>query len=446
MSTLRGFVDNVLPAAEQNRSRRFSKPDRMSRTFELRRLTAEKSRRRPTTDFYEYYWAHHMEGTKLRHLWPWARAILLRSPARVPRQLRPLWVVSWLLAVGAVVMLVTGRIGPDTVAAKTSWTALVLAGLFVLLQGLAINWLGDAARYLSPLPANIAARHAIRAEGLALLEQLHESGRYDRIVLVGHSLGSVIGYDILTIYWTQVNDRHAKPDRPRQAGLEAVEKLGRALEADSPAVEVAAFQDAQRELWLEQRRCGSPWLVSDFVTLGSPLAHAELLLASSPNDLRIRKEQRELPTCPPAGELQRRNSTVERYHYNVRYSVNGQPRSIKVLHHAALFAVTRWSNVFVPLRFGLLGDLVGGPLRPVFGSGIRDAAVTDGPHRLAPLLSHTRYWRGRTEARRSGGVTALRSVCEALDLEATQWLRAGAPTAPATPPQLAEAAPEPSQS
>jgi hypothetical protein len=422
-STLRSFVAHVLPASEDNRSRLFSKPDKMSQTFELRRLTAEQSRRRPATDFYEYYWAHHMEGTKLRHLWPWVRAILLRSPTNVPRQLRVLWLLSWLLACAAIALFVTRGVAPGAAPPRTSWAALVFAAVFAAVQATAIAWLGDAARYLSPLPANIAVRHTIRSEGLALLQQLHESARYDRIVIVGHSLGSVIGYDILTIYWSQINDRHDKPDRAPQPCLKAVEALGRQLNEASSTADIAAFQDAQRALWQEQRRLGVPWLVTDFVTLGSPLAHAELLLATGPRDLRTRKEQRELPTCPPVGELRRRNSEVERYHYVANYSVNNQPRSIRVLHHAAVFASTRWSNVYVPLRFGVLGDLVGGPLRSVFGPGVRDVAVSDGLLRFTPVLTHTRYWRGRAMPKRTGRVTALRSLCNALDLESAQWLR-----------------------
>jgi hypothetical protein len=422
MSTLRGFVAHVLPASEQNRSRLFSKPDRMSQTFELRRLSVEQSRRRPATDFYEYYWAHHMQGTKLRHLWPWARAILLRRPVNVPTQLLPLWTLSWLLAIGALLLLAAGRI--DTgLGAASSFGGLVLAALFALVQGVAINWLGDAARYLSPLPSNIAARHAIRSEGLAFLKQLHKSGRYDRIVLVGHSLGSVIGYDILTIYWSQVNARNNRPDRARQRALDDVERLGRGLDAKSKDEELAAFQAAQRALWQEQRQLGNPWLVTDFVTLGSPLAHADLLLATGRDDLRTRQEQRELPRCPPTGELQRRNSTIERYHYVKQYAVDGQPRSIRVLHHAAPFGVTRWTNIFVPIRLGVLGDLVGGPLRPVFGHGIRDIPVSDGWRRFVPVLSHTRYWLGRVAPRRPHGITSLQSVCEALDLESAGWLR-----------------------
>lgn len=420
MTTLRSFVSHVLPASEQNRSRLFVKPDNMSQSFELRRLTAEASRRRPATDFYEYYWAHHMEGTKLGHLWPWARAILLRFPTRVPSKLRVVWVLSWLFAAAAVSLFVTGHASPAGGASR--WLALLFTLLFAAVQAFAVKWLGDAARYLSPLPANIKVRHAIRAEGLALLKQLHDCGRYDRIILVGHSLGSVIGYDLLSIYWSQVNDRHAKPDRPNHDALEEVEKAGRNLHQGASPIEVAAFQVAQRSLWLEQRAIGIPWLVTDFVTLGSPLTHAELLLATGIDDLRVRQAQLELPTCPPAGELRGRNSEVERYHYVVNYQVGNLRRSVRVLHHGAPFAATRWSNVYVRTRFGILGDLVGGPLGGVFGPGIRDVEITDGLIRFAPLLAHTRYWRGAVTPQRAGATTALKSLCGALDLESAEWL------------------------
>jgi surfactin synthase thioesterase subunit len=52
--------------------------------------------------------------------------------------------------------------------------------------------------------------------GVALLRNLHEQRdergdevkyRYGRVILVGHSLGSVIAYDILRHYWVEVNGR-----------------------------------------------------------------------------------------------------------------------------------------------------------------------------------------------------------------------------------------------
>ena len=44
------------------------------------------------------------------------------------------------------------------------------------------------------------------------------------------------------------------------------------------------------------------WLITDFVTLGSPLTHAEFLMASSSRDLRKRQSEREYPRSPPIRE------------------------------------------------------------------------------------------------------------------------------------------------
>lgn len=42
-----------------------------------------------------------------------------------------------------------------------------------------------------------------------------------------------------------------------------------------------------------------PWLVTDLVTLGSPLAHADFLMAASAEAFAKDKQDRILPTCPP---------------------------------------------------------------------------------------------------------------------------------------------------
>ena len=76
MDTLRGFVDAVLPEPESG-EKYFSKPDRMSESFELRKL---QDRSQPRTHFFEYYWAHKVKGTTMRHLVSWFSSLLLRWP------------------------------------------------------------------------------------------------------------------------------------------------------------------------------------------------------------------------------------------------------------------------------------------------------------------------------------------------------------------------------
>jgi len=72
------------------------------------------------------------------------------------------------------------------------------------------------------------------------------------------------------------------------------------------------------------------------------------------------------------------------------YGWNNRGRT--VLRHSAPFAVVRWTNLYFPVRGGLLGDWFGGRLRPLFGNGIVDTAVLGNqPGRLLPGIAHRRY-------------------------------------------------------
>lgn len=383
MSTLRGFVDAVwtrnqpvhhphIPAAETL----WSKPDAVSGNFELRRLTTPQNRANIRTDFFEFYWAHLMQGTTLGQVGAWASALLLRSPASLPKHLRPLW------AALVFVLLVTagGFVYAQQHWKEDHWPA-VLFGIVIgpLLAWVLTAIVGDAARYLNPAPGNIQARTEIRKAGIEVLRELHKRG-YDRIVVVGHSLGSVIGYDVLTHYWVE----HHMMATGVGAAADALEECARTGEGDT--------QQLQRAYFNKLRASGCPWLVTDFVTAGSPLAHAEILMARDEKDFRTRVAGRELPRCLPQLE-------------GTRFTFgNGTP------HHAAVFAPVRWTNLYFPNCLILGGDLVGGPLRRLFGNGIKDVEVSTSQR--FGLLSHTLYWSMGKESS-PAHVEALR---DALDL------------------------------
>jgi hypothetical protein len=409
MGTLRSFVNAVLPDPQQgdDRVKYFSKPDRMSESFELRKLQSWGGR--PQTDFYEYYWASHVEGTKYCHMLAWIKTLLLRLPGDVPSRLRLIWVATWILT-GVFAVSAVMYYGSTTEHASSSVLNSRLAGLVAsallipILQSFVLNYVGDAARYLSPTPSNISIRQRILSDGIKLLRQLHARGDYDRIVLVGHSLGSVIAYDLLKYYWQEVNTKHGHPAELDQLALKATERAGRALTPGTSADGIRRFQDKQNALWDEQRKYGNPWLVTDLITLGSPLVHAPMLLAKNGAELLLRQQEREAPTCPP-------HADHGCYSYRIDYKRQDltEPRTIFVLHHAALFACTRWTNIYFP------GDFVGGPLTPVFGPGIRDVRVTEkglgGLIAYTPL-SHTRYWR-----KFGSSGEALHTLKDALALE-----------------------------
>jgi len=396
MDTLREFVkavwleDEQAPMADTT-PRAWSKPDSISGDFELRRLTTNENRDGRRTDFFEFYWAHLMEGTTLSHIGAWAKVLLWRAPWRLPGQLLGFWVTLWVLVLtglGAVVAKAAGWL-PDS-GGMLLW----FAALWTLLGGAVIrvllNVAGDAARYLHVAPENIAIRRKIREAGIDLLEKVHDDGGYERIILVGHSLGTVIGYDILTHLWPRYNraSELEAGKTPDHTALQGLEKL-----AGVPGrgkLDVDAFQAAQAAYFAELQGRKKKWLVSDFVTMGSPLAHAEVLMARDAGQLRMRKEEREFPTCPPTLETL---EGQERFSYPMPNAVRRTedvPLRDWLPHHAAVFAPTRWTNLYFPCHQTLWGDVIGGMVRPVFGPGVRDVEVhTD---LQFGLLSHTLYW------------------------------------------------------
>ena len=145
------------------------------------------------------------------------------------------------------------------------------------------------------------------------------------------------------------------------------------------------------------------WLITDFVTLGSPLAHAEFLIAASADDLAKRKFERELPESPPLRE--ELDPNVFRLakatgklpvgpDFKTSKLISFPPPSaphVWELHHAAPFAVVRWTNVYDTASLVFRGDIIGGPLANVFGPAIIDVDLKSlrGQSRS---FTHTKYW------------------------------------------------------
>lgn len=435
MTTLRGFVKGVIKKNAQTKDLPFySKPDRLSDTLELRRLTVDKKYTgNNSTDFYELYWQHLMTGTTLAHLQAWLEMLLWRRPHKVPRRLRLLWCLVWamIFLILLVLLWLFGyflQLGEPPVVKgifAVFLTFLVRPLLLPLLRYLVnkigINYIGDAARYLSPFPENVAVRHAIRSAGLNLLRKLHLDPlrRYDRIVVVGHSLGSVIAYDVLTYLWQEM---HSKVERSQVDGspkLDEIPYSSELLESiDQPALKallkmmecqknqnpcdlgkdeqsklICQYMGNQYDLLQEYNNeyknyedsC-FPWRITDLVTIGSPLTYADFLLADDIYNFSEKVKQREFPICPPQPEDSRDEKDIsgnagllERV-----LGADDQKRSIRILHHAALFACTRWTNLYFP------GDIIGGPLACKFGWGIKDVELKGRSAKC--WTSHVKYW------------------------------------------------------
>ena len=146
MQTLNTFVDAVWttdmslveearldPATGEPRIKNtsWSKPDTRNNSTELRRITTESDKNHNRTDFYEYYWAHMMQGTTWEHVTTWIKDLLFRNPfKRVPKRVFHAWIVLWIIALVVLFLTIKGVVNPGaTVTGLPALLNWVVAGL-----------------------------------------------------------------------------------------------------------------------------------------------------------------------------------------------------------------------------------------------------------------------------------------------------------------------------
>ncbi|MGQ7794124.1 hypothetical protein ACUN0C_17085 [Faunimonas sp. B44] len=318
------------------------------------------------------------------------------------------------IAIGG--LLAAMVIGPDAMDGQENLenpARLIAAGtafaLGILIHQVVVPYLGDVARYVRAAPETVERRQAVRERGLALLNGLHECREYDRIFIVGHSLGAIIAYDLLLLLWAERGPSRERPPGPAAAA--ALAWLDQNLVHPCRTFELSKYRDAQRAVFDALRAESDSWLVSDFVTLGSPLTHADFLIAETDRHLERMKRERLVATSPP------------------RANDKGCPKSMfyrtatggsTVPHHAAVFASVRWTNIHHPPRGIFFGDFLSGPAQDHFGHGIQEIVVRLRRPLLClfqwPLFTHTLYWEPGAGPRGSNEhLVALRRALE-LDL------------------------------
>ena len=410
METLRGFVETMWVKDPTIRARNptdspeagnpvWWKPDPRTSSFELSRVTTRHGQavkgapQGPRTDFYEFYWADLTDANTLDQLKDWFVSIMWRSPGDTPAPLLPLWGMIWTLTFvfgGLAFWKWAGPIFglPDMPSSATTIMA-VGAALYAVLIGAALHTFGDVARYVRAKPPNIAARKAIRERGLKLLRDLHDGPQHDygRIILVGHSLGSIIAYDLIKLFWSERGE--ARTMNPGSPLLKAIRDCEAAAAGLAPGGDgLQRFRSAQSAVFqaMQQGRSSEkPWLISDFVTVGSPLTYASILLARDEAGLKQGIEERRFPACPPVPET----GTGYVYGAHDRW---GEP--LLIAHHATPFAAVRWTNIYDRPHLTVFGDVISGPLKRHFGLGVCDRRVTirSGFLPWSRLFTHTLYW------------------------------------------------------
>jgi hypothetical protein len=343
----------------------------------------------PKTDYYEFYWAHHMRETGWSHIQDWLVRVVCRRYKNVSKRLRLAWFVIWFLVLAFLALITVCwihygiNIFSTLVAACSGF---ISTAVIATCSHFLFNYLGDAGRYLDPVPGNIAERQAIREEGVKLLKNLHESGKYDRIIVVGHSLGSVIGYDLVRLLWNEYYKTFDKekfylltqsPDKQILLDISCSEEAAKNLDGTNETLNV--FQQAQTKSYEYLKAIGHKWLITDLVTIGSPLAHAGHLFAQKNGLFEKMKTQREYPTCPPIIHDSNKSNIPPAETFN--FDKVTHPLSIRLFNHSSPFATTKWTNIYYDK------DFIGGPLQDKYGAGIRDIMVT-----TKDLLCHIKYW------------------------------------------------------
>lgn len=308
------------------------RPTEITDEYEARRLSAKQA------DFYEYHWPFQMTAGKFAGVAPMALRLFLRRPSNVPDALLGAWRLVWTSILAALlvipVLFVSGyALNSDVpvwiIGLVTSAVVLIFwFGLYRMMARALVNKkttpLVDSARYLDPTPYSYVGRRAIRAGLVKLLDDLHDR-EYERIVVVAHGVGTYIAYDALMVFWAKNRSR-----------------------------------------------------ITDFVTVGSPLSLADLVMTQpslasglKASDGALRRELFDgllrrgvVVACPP----------------------DAVPESP--------FAITRWTNLWFPVARGSRdGDWFGGELGPLFGAGVRDIAVTGNePERFKRGSAHTEYF------------------------------------------------------
>lgn len=269
--------------------------------------------------------------------------------------------------------------------------ALVTPVLAVVIHQFLVSYFGDVARYVKASPDNVAKRREVRNRGLALLKGLNASPDYDRIVIVSHSLGTIIAYDLINLLWADIGPSRTNgiSSEARKLMNEMNEMLEKSLQDPPQPLDPQAYRDLQRRIvealstdYSRKDRAEAAvhdgmtvdevvqasmgrWLISDLVTVGSPLTHAEFLLANDISQLDDLIEERILPTNPPALE-QKLAKKGNKSGSKASFLFGGGPRS-NYPHHASCFSAVRWTNIYDKSRVFFCGDPISGPVSEHFG-------------------------------------------------------------------------------
>jgi len=329
---------------------------------------------------------------------------------------------------------------PELLVDARVWAGIVTLGVSWLFSTFVGPYFGDVVRFVRATPRTVERRALVRQRGLDLLDALHDkkstdgkTPEYDRIVIVGHSLGTMVAYDLLLHYWVRSGPDH---HQLKQVSLELATALrqvdqfvnatwtpGAGLAGAIPLAQFnhAAYRTAQAAVFEALRDSPLNWRISDLITLGSPLIHSEFLVVDSKDQLAQTFEQRRFASSPP------RPDPVQGAPASMLYMDNTTGQG-PFAHFAAPFAAVRWTNIHDDCWFPALADVVSGPVQPTFGPAIWDHNVAiRRPEWWVPvadrLFTHTRYWHWHKSYDPANPPEHIALLRAALDLDGKRVLK-----------------------
>lgn len=329
-----------------------------------------------------------------------ATALAVATLLVVAALLRPRWrSMAFSLGGGLLIVAILADL-VWTPAAEPDWLAAMfgpaqfltlavgLAGAFFFLRlnaAFLTPVMADSARLFSKSPVNVPNQNRIRDRGMRLLEALHDpkgERRYDRVIVLAHSLGTVVAYRLLAHYWGKVQPKLDFNNAAASAQCAGLEAAAAHLDAGPDRQDaLLAWRSAVRSYGAALNtgpRGKRRWLITDFITIGAPLTYAKLLMAETDqeflDDVRLYKRH---PTSPPQPR-----------------EPDGSMFDHFWLHHAAMFATTCWTNLYFPPAGLVAGDIIGGIVKgePPNGLGHGVLDVSLGHDDTVKGFSHNDYW------------------------------------------------------
>lgn len=370
METITDFVDNLFKKEENkdnNPKSIYSAPERITGSFDQRKLIGFHNN--VQYDCYEYYWAHLIKEPSVSDTISWMyKLIWKKEPSeRLNKYISIIRMSSiGLLLLISIIIFFYYWLFTWIISCCPLWSHLFffivsvvafykLRNIFRLLT----QSFGDVIRYTVPHPSNIEGRQKISNNAVEFLTNLHDKD-YSRIVIVGHSLGSIIAYEMLINTFGHLNKLFKNVERIEEKDKEELLEVSR------------------EESFNKMQFMGWKWKVSDFITCGSPLCHAEMILTKNKDLFKNKKELGEYPVSEPIQDSRKLfylNKKTKKY----------------IPTHYSVFKYVEWNNIHFE------NDIIGGKLRALFGQDIHDHPPIKPKTFKRILASHTQYWNKKQE-------------------------------------------------